>query len=106
MTIADPDFLSKLLLSFMERRLAVNIVPQMSSEKPWLVEVEVPALEGQKVLYFQEPVLEWALEKALDEYDRRARAQDVLAGQTDVQRRQRIIRGETKPLPYGGTEEV
>ena len=81
MTIADPDFLKKLLLSFMERRVGITITPQMDETRPWLVTVQVPTMDGSEPVYFTDTTLEWALEKALDEYDRRDQARDVLMGQ-------------------------
>ena len=75
----DGEFLKKLLLAFGERKLAVKIIPQMG-EKPWLVDIDVPTTDGDKIMYFQEPVLERALERALDEYDRRDAARKVLSG--------------------------
>lgn len=80
MTIADPDFLKKLLLSFMERTVEVIITPQMDETRPWLVTVEVPTMDGSEPVYFTDTTLEWALQKALDEYDRRDKARDVLVG--------------------------
>lgn len=79
--IADSDFLKKLLLSFKQRQLAVTITPQLDDTRSWLVTVEVPTMDGSEPVYFTDTILEWALEKALDEYDRRDQARDVLMGQ-------------------------
>ena len=81
MTIVDPDFLKKLLLSFKQRQLEVTITPQLDDARSWLVTVEVPTMDGSEPVYFTDTTLEWALEKALDEYDRRDQARDVLMGQ-------------------------
>jgi len=74
--IKNPKRLEHVLLAYMGRKVSVEIIPQMSGD--WAVFVDVPTADSEKQMSFIEPVLEDALEKALDEIDRRRVAREVL----------------------------
>jgi hypothetical protein len=69
--IGDKNDVVRYISMLADYDVSFRIMPQMDENRPWCIEIEVPAWDHDQVAYFSGTTLEQALMKAAEEYFKR-----------------------------------